>query len=89
MPMSGSTYILEGSDLAQHSGHQVEVTGTLAAASSTTGGGAGSTTTAGAPGSTSSSAPGGASSTGSSASSSAQHIQVASVRMISSTCAAQ
>ena len=48
VPMSGSTYILEGSDLSQHNGHQVEITGTLAAASSTgSTSGAGSTTTAG------------------------------------------
>jgi hypothetical protein len=37
MPMSGSTYILDGRDaeLAQHNGHQVEVTGMMASSSST------------------------------------------------------
>jgi len=86
MPMSGSTYVLEGrdSELSQHNGHQVEVTGTLASASST-GSSSGATTTSGAAG-TSSSSPS-ASSSGSSAS--AQHINVTSVRMIASTCSAQ
>jgi len=95
MPMSGSTYVLEGrdSELSQHNGHQVEVTGTLASASSTgsssgastTGSSSGATTTSGAAG-TSTSSPS-ASSSGSSAS--AQHINVTSVRMIASTCSAQ
>ncbi len=101
MAMAGSTYILEGreSDLTQHNGHQVEVTGTLAASSSTgsTSGttGAGSTGAAGAgttpgssPGTTpnGSAASGGSSASGSTASAAAQRIQVTSVRMIASSC---
>lgn len=95
--MSGSTYILEGreSELAQHSGHQVEVTGTLASASGSTGsttGAASSGSTTGAPGgagaagttTSGTTAASGGSSSASAAGS--QHIQVTSVRMISSTC---
>jgi len=86
MPMRGSTYVLEGrgSELSPHNGHQVEITGTLASASST-GSSSATTTTPGAAGTTSSSPS--ASSSGSS--STAQHIDVTSVRMIASTCAAQ
>jgi hypothetical protein len=79
--MTGSTYILEGqeSQLAQHSGHEVEVTGSLAAGSGS------------APGSSSTTSGSSASSTtGSGARSSmGERINVTSVRMISSTCSSR
>jgi hypothetical protein len=89
--MSGSTYILEGrdSELAQHSGHQIEVTGTLSPSASSTGSTSGAAS--GAPSAASTTTSGtttasGGSSAGSMASAS-QHIEVTSVRMIASSCA--
>jgi hypothetical protein len=107
--MSASRYILEpgSQDLSAHSGHKVEVTGTLASAgaspsagASSSGAGAAGTTagTSTATGNTAGGAPSGgatatatpptASGAGATASSmgAGQRIQVASVRMIASTC---
>jgi len=99
MAMSGSTYILEGreSELAQHRGHQIEVTGTLAASTSPGAGsssgsaGSGATTSPGATGSGNTTsgttaASGGSSSSSGSMAGAGQRVQVTSVRMISSTC---
>jgi hypothetical protein len=91
MAMTGSTYVLEGreTELAQHAGHQVEVTGTLAPAgsSSSTTGTTGSTGATGSTSSGTTSASGGSTGSSSSMSSAAnQRIEVTSVRMISSTC---
>jgi hypothetical protein len=76
---SGTSYILEPSaaaDLSAHNGHKIEVTGTLAPSSSSSGG-AGATAGAGAAG-----AAGGASS----ARAASQRIQVTSVKMVSASC---
>jgi hypothetical protein len=70
---SGTSYILEPSaaaDLSAHNGHKIEVTGTLAPASSSSSGAAGST----------------AGAAGSAARAAHQHIQVSSVKMVSATC---
>ncbi|MBS1818228.1 MAG: hypothetical protein JSU08_09885 [Acidobacteria bacterium] len=87
--MSGSTYILEGheTELAQHSGHEVEVTGTIAGSSGASGT-TGSTSGAGSAGTTSSgiTAASGGSSSGSMGASGNQRIQVSSVRMVSTSC---
>jgi hypothetical protein len=72
MAMRGSTYILEGreSELAQHNGHEVEVTGTLMSATSgsgsSTAGTTGSTGASGAPAPGSTSSPGSTSTPGAS-----------------------
>jgi len=80
---SGSTYVLEGKtdELAKHSGHKVEVTGTLSSDMSHgsrtgTGTGTSGTGTAGS----------GTSASGSPDLSMAPHLRVSSVRMISSDC---
>jgi hypothetical protein len=99
VPMSAATYILEGrdADLTPHNGHQVEVTGTIASAApssgATSGTAPGSTAAGGATASPGAPAAGSTSSapaaSASSAASSGQRIQVASVKMISSTCPSQ
>jgi hypothetical protein len=79
---TGSRYMLEGqtSELQPHTGHQIEVTGTLDTTSGSTSSGA--TGTTGTTGSETSSG-------GSSSMANAQRLKVSSVRMISATCPAK
>jgi hypothetical protein len=84
----GTTYMLSGNDseLKNHVGHQVEVTGTV----DSTSGGSGSTTSSGTPttSGTSSSTTGSAGSSASGNMSAAQHLRVLSIKMISADCSA-
>jgi hypothetical protein len=74
---SGSSYILEGgTNLAQHAGHRVEVTGTLSPGAKPAG-------TTGAAGAGATAATGTA---GSASAAGAQRLQVTSVRMVSADC---
>jgi hypothetical protein len=88
--MRGSTYILEGqaSELSQHNGHEVEVTGTLASAASSTGSTGSSTGAASSSPGAAGTTPGSSASTaaGGSTASAGQRLNVTSVRMIASTC---
>ena len=93
---SGTTYILEGgTDLAQHVGHQVEVTGVMASGgrdSSTGGSRIGSTPGAATQGgdagrdSNTADAARGGNTGSSSATTAAARLRVSAVRMISATC---
>jgi hypothetical protein len=92
----GTTYVLDGgTDLAQHVGHQVEVTGMTtrggrdsSAGGSRTGGVPGATTQGGDPGrdSTAADAARGGNTGTSSANSGTARLRVSTVRMISATC---